>query len=183
MSFLHLLLLLPSTFAAFLSGLYGLNPAAQLFRLQPNGTHEILSNPLPYLLAQQLSAADSVRGIFYFIGFSRATSGPFLVGLSLADGSTLSESAFCATRAQSSQHHTLNLSRRTNPSSNPTAPLPEFYDGNYVGVGCVPPSLLPLPPTPPSSPFLNPAQSPAPPQPASGHRPRLLRAFSWAART
>lgn len=92
--------------SSFTPGLYGLNPAAQLFRLSPNGSHDILSNPLPYLQAQQLSAVDPQRGIFWFIGYSRAASGPFLVGLSLANGSTLSETA-----------------------------LPEFYDGTYVGLG------------------------------------------------
>ena len=92
--------------AAFQPGLYGLNPAPQLFRLQPNGTHEILSDPLPYLQAQQLSCVDAARGIFYFIGYSQAASAPYLVGLSLANGSTLTET-----------------------------PLPEFYDSKYVGIG------------------------------------------------
>lgn len=92
--------------AAFQPGLYGLNPAPQLFRLQPNGAHEILSDPLPYLQAQQLSCVDAVRGIFYFIGYSQAASAPYLVGLSLFNGSTLTET-----------------------------PLPEFYDSKYVGIG------------------------------------------------
>jgi hypothetical protein len=92
--------------ASFPPSLYGLNPAAALFRLSPNGSFELLSPPLPYLQAQQLSCVDAPRGIFYFVGYSQAQSGPFLVGLSLADGSRLSET-----------------------------PLPEFYDGTYVGIG------------------------------------------------
>jgi len=101
------LLLVPWTVvaASFLPSLYGLNPAQQLFRVAPNGTFEILSNPSSYLVSQQLSCVDALRGIFYFIGYSRDTSRPYLVGLSLTNGSTLSET-----------------------------PLP-FYDGSYVGVG------------------------------------------------
>lgn len=95
-----------SSILSFTSSLYGLNPAAALFRLAANGSFEMLSEPLPYLQAQQLSCVDALRGIFYFVGYSRATSSPYLVGLSLANGSTLSETQ-----------------------------LPEFYDGNYVGIG------------------------------------------------
>lgn len=92
--------------AAFPASLYGLNPAAALFRLSADGAFELLSPPLPYLQAQQLSCVDAPRGIFYFVGYSQAAQGPFLVGLSLANGSTLTETA-----------------------------LPEFYDGQYVGIG------------------------------------------------
>lgn len=88
------------------AALFGLNPAAALFQLSPNGTFEMLSPPLPYLQAQQLSCVDAPRGIFYFIGYSQATSGPYLVGLSLTNGSVLTET-----------------------------PLPEFYDSQYVGIG------------------------------------------------
>lgn len=99
-------LLSTSAVTQFAPGLYGLNPEPALFRLEPNGTFHMLSDPLPYLQAQQLSTVDAPRGIFYFVGYSRAASEPFLVGLSLSNGSTLSETA-----------------------------LPEFYDGNYVGIG------------------------------------------------
>jgi hypothetical protein len=91
--------------AAFPPSLYGLNPAAQLFRLAPNGSHEILSDPSPLQIAQQLSCVDAPRGIFYFIGFSPSAQSPYLVGLSLASGSTLSQT-----------------------------PLP-FLDLQYVGIG------------------------------------------------
>ncbi len=101
---------LPLGAAAFTAGtpaaLYGLNPAASLFRLAANGSFQILAPPLPYEQAQQLSCVDAARGIFYFVGYSAAAARPYLVGLSLADGSTLSET-----------------------------PLPEFYDGQYVGIG------------------------------------------------
>jgi hypothetical protein len=95
-----------SSLSAFTHGLYGLNPASALFFIESNGTFTVLSPELPYLIAQQLSTTDASRGIFYFIGYSRATSGPYLVGLSLANGSTLSETA-----------------------------LPEFYDAQYIGIG------------------------------------------------
>jgi hypothetical protein len=91
--------------AAFPPSLYGLNPSAQLFRLAPNGTHEILSDPSPLQIAQQLSCVDAPRGIFYFLGYSPSAQSPFLVGLSLANGSTLSQT-----------------------------PL-QFYDLQYVGIG------------------------------------------------
>jgi hypothetical protein len=102
-----LLLLLPSCALAgpYPASLYGLNPSQQLFRITPNGSYTILSDPSPYLTAQQLSCVDAVRGIFYYIGYDRSTQLPSLLGLSLADGSALS-----------------------------TTPLP-FYDGTYIGVG------------------------------------------------
>ena len=104
---MHLLyaLLLSEAFASFTPSLYGLNPAQQLFRIQPNGSYVILTDPSPYLVAQQLSCVDAVRGVFYYIGYSRDTSSPYLVGLSLTNGTTLTETR-----------------------------LP-FFDGNYVGVG------------------------------------------------
>jgi len=89
----------------FAPSLYGLNEAQQLFRIAPNGTYEILSDPSNYLGAQQLSCVDAARGIFYYIGYSRDTSSPYLVGLSLEDGSTIGATA-----------------------------LP-FFDSTYVGVG------------------------------------------------
>jgi hypothetical protein len=91
--------------ASFAPSLYGLNAAQQLFKIAPNGTFAILSDPSAYLVAQQLSCVDATRGIFYYIGFSRDTSSPYLVGLSLANGSTLTQT-----------------------------PLP-FFDATYVGVG------------------------------------------------
>ena len=97
--------LLCSAQAAFPASLYGLNAAQQLFRIAPNGSYTILSDPSPLLVAQQLSCVDAPRGIFYFIGYSRDTSSPYLVGLSLLNGSALSQT-----------------------------PLP-FFDGEYVGVG------------------------------------------------
>ncbi len=89
----------------YVPSLYGLNEAQQLFRLAPNGSHEILSDPSPYLTAQQLSCVDAARGIFYYIGYSRDTQSPYLLGLSLASGAALS-----------------------------TTPLP-FFDGQYIGIG------------------------------------------------
>lgn len=91
---------------AYTPGLFGLNPEPALFRLDANGTFQMLSAPLPYLQAQQLSTIDGPRGIFYFVGYSQASAEPFLVGISLANGSVLTETA-----------------------------LPEFYDGTYVGIG------------------------------------------------
>jgi hypothetical protein len=95
-----------ATAASYTPGLYGLNAAAALFQIDANGTYRMLSPPLPYVEAQQLSTVDGPRGIFYFVGYSRASAQPCLVGLSLLNGSTLSET-----------------------------PLPEFYDRNYVGIG------------------------------------------------
>ena len=104
-----LLLLSSATTAAaappYVPSLYGLNQAQQLFRLAPNGSHQILSDPSPFLTAQQLSCVDAVRGIFYYIGYSRDTQSPYLIGLSLANGSSLY-----------------------------LTPLP-FFDGTYIGVG------------------------------------------------
>ena len=105
---LLLLVLLPAAAAAgapYKPSLYGLNEAQQLFRIAANGSFEILSDPSPYLTAQQLSCVDAQRGIFYYIGYDRDTQSPYLIGLSLADGSQLTKT-----------------------------PLP-FFDGNYIGVG------------------------------------------------
>lgn len=91
--------------APYEASLYGLNPAQQLFRIAPNGSYTILSDPSPYQAEQQLSAVDADRGIFYYIGYSQQSQSPYLLGLSLATGATLT-----------------------------TTPLP-FFDQTYVGVG------------------------------------------------
>ena len=85
--------------------LYGLDASATLIRRAQGGAWTAVGSPLPYSQAQQLSCIDAARGLFYMIGYSQAQSTPFLVGVSLADGSVAS-----------------------------TTKLP-FFDLQYVGIG------------------------------------------------
>ena len=75
------------------AGLYGLDANAALIRRTPGGAWVGVGAPLPYAQAQQLSCIDAARGLFYMIGYSRADSEPFLVGVSLADGTVASATA------------------------------------------------------------------------------------------
>jgi len=76
------------------TGLYGLDENAALIRrTTPGGAWVTVGSPLPYAQAQQLSCIDAARGLFYMVGYSRSASEPFLVGVSLADGSVVSATA------------------------------------------------------------------------------------------
>ena len=91
----HLFLLLATAVAANsatpLSGLYGLSDKVSLIRRNIDGTWITLGDALPYEQAQQLSCIDSLHEIFYMIGYDMSVQQPRLVGLSLFNGSILTE--------------------------------------------------------------------------------------------
>jgi len=94
LSSLPLIIFLPIALGQAISGLYGFDPWNELRRINPtDGLFTNISNPLPpqEIQSQGLSALDSENRIFYLVGFNVSYSISSLYGISLDDGSVISE--------------------------------------------------------------------------------------------
>jgi hypothetical protein len=74
--------------------LYGMSGSAQLVRFKSDGTATPIGPARPSeLQAQNLAALDSVKGIYYYVGFVEGAGSPNLLGISIADGAVVTSVA------------------------------------------------------------------------------------------